>query len=193
MNIEITTEAQDYLLDLIKNQDSPGIRIQVERGGTPSGEASIAYWDTNVHKKEDFQLQEGFKFPVYKELKSLNYLKDMKVDYSPDKLGGTLTVKAPNSKVPKLDDTASIEDKINFELYTEINPAIAAHGGEVSLVEVLNGDTAVLQFGGGCQGCSAVDFTLKAGVEVQLRKAIPELKEITDVTDHTYRENAYYK
>ena len=193
MNIEITTEAQDYLLDLITNQDSPGIRIQVERGGTPSGEASIAYWDTDVHKKEDFQLQEGFKFPVYKELKSLNYLKDMKVDYSPDKLGGTLTVKAPNSKVPNLDDTASIEDKINHELYTEINPAIAAHGGMVNLVEVLNGDTAVLQFGGGCQGCSSVDFTLKAGVEVQLRKAIPELKEIMDVTDHSYRENAYYK
>jgi len=193
MNVEITTEAQDYLLELITNQDSPGITIQVERGGTPTGEASISYWQEELHKKEDFQLQEGFLFPVYKNLKSLNYLKDMKVDYTPDEHGGTLTVKAPNSKVPNLGETASIEDKINHELYTEINPAIAAHGGEVSLVEVLNGDTAVLQFGGGCQGCSAVDFTLKAGVEVQLRKAIPELKEITDVTDHSYRENAYYK
>ena len=192
MNIEITNEAQDYLLDLITNQDSPAIKMCVVNGGTPRGETTISYWDNKVDNIQDFQLQEGLKFPVYKELKSLSYLEDAKIDYSPDKFGGTLTVKAPNSKVTKLSENPSIEDKINHELYTEINPAIAAHGGEVRLVEVLNGDTAVLEFGGGCQGCSSVDFTLKAGVEVQLRKAIPELKEITDITDHSYRENAYY-
>lgn len=191
--IEITTEAEDYLLELIGKQDSPGIKIGVHQGGTPQGSATIAYWDTDGDKKEDFELQEGFKFPVWKHIKSLNYLKDLKVDYQPDKFGGQLTIKAPNSRVPKLDEDATLEDKINYQLYTEINPALAAHGGQVSLEEVINGETAVLQFGGGCQGCSAVDLTLKAGVEVQLRRAIPEIKEIMDVTDHTYRENAYYK
>ncbi len=62
----------------------------------------------------------------------------------------------------------------------------------VGLVEVVDGDTAVLQFGGGCQGCAAVDVTLKQGVERTLREKIPELAGIMDVTDHSYRENAYY-
>jgi Fe/S biogenesis protein NfuA len=61
------------------------------------------------------------------------------------------------------------------------------------LVEVINKETAVLQFGGGCQGCGMVDVTLKDGVEKTLIEEIPELKGITDVTDHSYRENAYYK
>ena len=54
-------------------------------------------------------------------------------------------------------------------------------------------DTAVLQFGGGCQGCGMVDVTLKDGIEKTLIEEIPELKAIADVTDHSYRENAYYK
>ena len=62
-----------------------------------------------------------------------------------------------------------------------------------SLVEIINKETAVLQFGGGCQGCGMVDVTLKDGVEKTLIEEIPELKGITDVTDHSYRENAYYK
>ena len=31
-----------------------------------------------------------------------------------------------------------MEDKINYVLYSEINPGLAAHGGEVSLIEVLD-------------------------------------------------------
>ena len=192
MKIEITNEAEDYLLGLITKEGSPAIKVQVENGGTIRGETTIGYWDNKVDNIQDYELQEGFKFPVYNKLESLNYLTDLKVDYTSNTHGGTLTVKAPNSKIPYLNENPSIEDKINHELYTEINPAIAAHGGEVRLVEVLNGDTAVLEFGGGCQGCSSVDFTLKAGVEVQLRKAIPELKDVTDITDHSYKENAYY-
>ncbi len=86
------------------------------------------------------------------EKSSLDFIKDAVVDYSPDKFGGTLTIKAPNAKLPQLNENASIEEKINYVLYSEINPSLASHGGEVSLVEVVDKKTAVLQFGGGCQG-----------------------------------------
>ena len=66
-------------------------------------------------------------------------------------------------------------------------------GGEVSLVEVLDGETAILQFGGGCQGCGMVDLTLKDGVEKTLLEQVEGLKRVQDVTDHSFRENAYYK
>ena len=86
-----------------------------------------------------------------------------------------------------------IEDRINYILYNEVNPSLASHGGMVSLVEVLDGDTAVLQFGGGCQGCSAADVTLKQGVEKTLLAQVPELRNVRDTTDHSHTENAFYR
>ena len=66
-------------------------------------------------------------------------------------------------------------------------------GRGVTLVEILEDKTAVLEFGGGCQGCAAVDITLKNGVEKQLLEQVPELVGIKDSTDHTVTENAYYQ
>jgi Fe/S biogenesis protein NfuA len=62
----------------------------------------------------------------------------------------------------------------------------------VSLVEIVEESVAVLQFGGGCQGCGMVDVTLKNGVEKTLLDALPALSEVRDVTDHSVTENAYY-
>ncbi|MDQ6580087.1 MAG: NifU family protein, partial [Haemophilus sp.] len=51
----------------------------------------------------------------------------------------------------------------------------------------------VLQFGGGCNGCSMVDVTLKDGVEKQLVSLFPnELKGARDVTEHQRGEHSYY-
>ena len=62
----------------------------------------------------------------------------------------------------------------------------------VSLVEVVDESVAVLQFGGGCQGCGMVDLTLKEGVEKTLLDLLPQLTAVKDVTDHSVKENAYY-
>ncbi|MNN85467.1 Fe/S biogenesis protein NfuA [compost metagenome] len=59
-------------------------------------------------------------------------------------------------------------------------------------MDVVEEGIAVLQFGGGCQGCGMVDMTLKDGVEKTLMERIPELKGVRDVTDHSNKENAYY-
>ena len=190
----ITPSAQEYLFDLLSNQeeDTSGIKIFVSEPGTPRAETCIAY----AKKEEDFsdfRFIEEFKFNLYLEEKSIEFLKDAEVNYSPDKFGGTLTIKAPNAKLPQLSTDASIEDKINYVLYSEINPGLAAHGGEVSLIEVLDEQTAILQFGGGCQGCGMVDLTLKDGVEKTLLEQVEGLKGVKDVTDHSYTENAYYK
>ena len=190
----ITPSAQEYLFDLLSNQeqDTSGIKIFVSEPGTPRAETCIAY----AKKEEDFsdfRFIEEFKFNLYLEEKSIEFLKEAEVNYSPDKFGGTLTIKAPNAKLPQLSTDASIEDKINYVLYSEINPGLAAHGGEVSLIEVLDEQTAILQFGGGCQGCGMVDLTLKDGVEKTLLEQVEGLKGVKDVTDHSYTENAYYK
>jgi len=114
------------------------------------------------------------------------------VDFSEDRMGGQLTIKAPNAKVPSVTEDSPIEERINYVLHTEVNPSLASHGGMVSLVEVVDESIAVLQFGGGCQGCGMVDLTLKDGVEKTLLEQLPQLTAVRDVTDHTQKENAYF-
>ena len=74
----------------------------------------------------------------------------------------------------------------------EINPAIASHGGYVTLLEV-KGGRALIQLGGGCQGCGMVDVTLKQGIEVRVKELVPAITEIVDTTDHAGGSNPYYR
>ena len=192
--IEITESAQAYLRDLLVKQEEAdtSIRVFVAQAGTPNAETCISYCRPNEQEEDDIPVQyDGFT--AWFEKRSESYLEDAVVDYQEDKMGGQLTIKAPNARVPNVTSDSALEDRINYILYNEINPALAAHGGMVTLVEVIEEDTAVLQFGGGCQGCSAVDITLKQGVEKALLDQIPELSAIKDATDHSDTENAYYR
>jgi len=192
--IDISESAQQYLRNLLAKQDEPGvaIRVFVAQPGTPNAETCIAYCRPGEEQEGDIAVSyDGFT--AWFEERSTPYLAEAVVDYAEDRMGGQLTIKAPNARVPKVGPDAPLEDRINYILYNEINPGLAAHGGMVSLVEVLPDNTAVLQFGGGCQGCAAVDITLKHSVEKSLLEQIPDLVAIKDATDHTETEHAYYR
>lgn len=196
--ITITESAQAYLKDLLARQNSEGIgvRIFVESPGTPRAECCMAYCAVGEQQADDVRVDYP-EFTAWIEGRSVPYLENAVIDYNKDRMGGQLTFKAPKSKVPSLGPEASLEERINYVLFNDINPGLAAHNGNVSLLEVYedeeHGLTAVLKFGGGCQGCSAVDMTLKQGVETTLKAQIPELARVTDSTDHSVKENAYYQ
>lgn len=86
---------------------------------------------------------------------------------------------------------SEIRQKIQHLLDTEINPGVAMHGGQVSLIDV-QGNVVYIQMGGGCQGCGMADVTLKQGIEAMIREVVPEVGEILDVTDHAAGRNPYY-
>ena len=132
------------------------------------------------------------QFDGYIDARSEPFLEEALVDYAEDRMGGQLTIKAPNAKVPKVSDDSPLEDQINYVLHSQINPSLASHGGMVSLIEIVEDNVAVLQFGGGCQGCGMVDVTLKDGVEKTLLETLPQLTAVRDVTDHSVTENAYF-
>ena len=69
--------------------------------------------------------------------------------------------------------------------------AIAGHNGVISLLDV-QGTTVYIKMGGGCQGCSAADVTLRDGIEKTLREEVPEIGQILDITDHAGGTNPYY-
>ncbi len=196
-DITITDSAQDYLAELLEKQavEGIGVRIFITQPGTPYAETCLAYCrPEEIQEADEVMPLEPFK--VYLEPHSLPYLEEAVVDYAADRMGGQLTIKAPNAKVPKVNADSPIEEQINYVLFNDINPGLASHGGQVSLVEVVTeelGDIAVLKFGGGCQGCSAVDMTLKDGVEATLIEKIAGLVGVRDETDHSVTDNAYYQ
>lgn len=191
--VDITESAQEYLADLLskqKDSEGMGIRMFVANPGTPQAETCIAYSRPGEEHDGDIEVEYA-AFTAHFEGKSIPYLEDAKVDYSADRMGGQLTIRAPNSKMPKINDDSPLEDRIRYVLYNDINPGLASHGGDVSLQEVTEDMYAVLKFGGGCQGCSSVAITLKDGVEVQLMDKIPEIKGVRDSTDHSDTSQAY--
>lgn len=196
-NIKITPSAQTYLKELLVKQqiEGIGVRIFVEHAGTPRAECCMSYNQPDEIDPDDLKISYD-DFDAYLESSSIAYLQDAVIDYNKDRFGGQLTFRAPNAKVPQVGENASVEERINYVLQSQINPNLASHGGMVELVDLIDdeaGLTAVLKFGGGCQGCSAVDITLRQGVEVQLKQQIPELLHVVDETDHSKTDNAYYK
>ena len=192
--ITITEPAQEYLAQLLKKQDTEGvgIRVFILDPGTPKAETCISFCRPG-EQKDEYELKEFADFNAWLEKRSIPFLEEAVVDYAKDSMGGQLTIKAPNSRLPKIRDDSPLEDRINYVLYNEINPSLASHGGVVSLEDIVDDSIAILRFGGGCQGCGMVDVTLKEGVEKTLMDQIPGLTGVRDVTDHTNRENAYFK
>lgn len=114
-------------------------------------------------------------------------------------LSGIPAVKAPvsntESSVAKGNDKKSNqspdEAAIQKLLDTEINPSVAGHGGHVSLVGIKD-QKVILEFSGGCQGCSQAAQTVKQGIEVIIKKNFPEILGVVDVTDHALGDNPYF-
>ncbi|PTU73754.1 Fe-S biogenesis protein NfuA [Pseudomonas mangrovi] len=191
--ITVTDAAHDYLAELLSKQNTTGIgiRVFITQPGTPYAETCIAYCKPGEQKPEDSALALK-SFTAWIDAVSEPFLEDAVVDYATDRMGGQLTIKAPNAKVPMVNEDSPLNERINYYLQTEINPGLASHGGQVTLIDVVEEGIAVLQFGGGCQGCGQADVTLREGIEKTLLQRIPELKGVRDVTDHSNRDNAYY-
>lgn len=88
------------------------------------------------------------------------------------------------------------EDEIRAQIQRvidlEVNPGVAAHSGHISLTAV-RGNSVYIKMGGGCQGCSAADLTLKEGIHRSFRSAVPFVGAIYDETDHKAGLNPYFR
>jgi Fe-S cluster biogenesis protein NfuA len=62
-----------------------------------------------------------------------------------------------------------------------IKPALQAEGGDVELVEVTPEGVVKVKLTGACAGCPMSQMTLKMGIEKELKKEVPEVKEVVSV------------
>jgi Fe-S cluster biogenesis protein NfuA len=76
-----------------------------------------------------------------------------------------------------------MEDKKNrVEAALEkIRPYLVADGGNIELVEVTDDNVVKVQLTGACHGCPFSLQTLKAGVEMAVKKDVPEIVEVVDI------------
>ncbi len=102
------------------------------------------------------------------------------------------TPSSPEMGPPPGDLEGPLAERVQTVIDTQVNPAIASHGGGAELVSV-DGSVAYLRLQGGCVGCGLAQVTLKQGIERILVEAIPELTEVVDVTDHAAGTDPYYQ
>ncbi len=191
--IHMDDATQSYLQQLLHAQELPGlmIRMRAINPGTVQGDCRLEFCEPEELNADDYVV-ENSAFSIVIDAASVTFLQDTELSYQQTATGSQLVVKAPHlkAKAPAID--GSLVSRVEHVIATEINPQVASHGGRVTLLELRADGTAVLQFGGGCQGCGMKDQTLKHGVEKTLRARVPELTAVLDATDHAAGKNPYH-
>ncbi len=198
--ISITDEARERIVALLNAEDVDepiGLGLSV----TGVGPQGFTYETAFVHMSDvaaSHVIEHHRELPVAIDPGSVDRLRGAVLDMSRDLLNPGLVLKNPNTPSPMIGDfdpaslTGSVAERAGQVLSEQINPAIRAHGGWAELVAI-EGSTAYLRLGGGCQGCGMAAVTLRQGIETALKAAVPEVLDVVDVTDHASGTNPYYE
>jgi len=182
--LSITDSAGKQINDELQSGDSlKGVQVIVE----PTSPLKANYRLELVKSPLEGSIQfEVAGIAVFSERKNVSYLEGTIIEINEE---GDLEARNPQLSISKL--SGSLEDQIQLMLDEQVNPMLASHGGNVML-EGIKDSAAYVRFGGGCQGCSMIDTTVKQGVEVMLKEAIPELVGVFDITDHSEGESPFF-
>ncbi|HKV32239.1 MAG TPA: NifU family protein [Candidatus Dormibacteraeota bacterium] len=186
--ITVTSAAQTKIDAVRAKTGHPDACLRIAIAGRRGGQF---VYELDLVAPEDAPLTdivvETPELRVLVEPASAGNLEGAVIDLDPSAMGGALRIDNPNEGWR--DPVAA---RIQEVLDRQINPSVAAHGGFVDLLEV-RGGAAYVQLGGGCQGCAQVDVTLRQGIEVAIKAAVPQITEVIDVTDHAAGSNPYFQ
>ncbi len=199
--LSITDKALKKILDIISDQpDGDELSLEIRIAGVRDGQFSydLAMIGTGGIAPADHVETHGV-LNVVIPADSVENVTGATLDVSRDLLNPGLVLDNPNGPSPQIatdgpppDLSGPVEQRIVQVLDQQVNPSIAAHGGVAELVAV-EGGTAYLRLGGGCQGCGMASVTLGQGIERAIREAIPEITAVIDVTDHAAGQNPYFE
>ena len=191
--ITISPTAQEHFVKLLSQQaEGTHIRVFVVNPGTAKAECGVSYCPADAIEEEDIKIAyDGFSAMIDADSKS--FLEEAEIDFVTDQMGSQLTLKAPDAVGRHRGGGHGLFERVHYFLQAEVNPQLAGHGGECTLVEITDDGYAVLQFGGGCNGCSQIDVTVKDGIEKQLVELMgSEIKGVKDATEHERGEHSFY-
>ena len=183
--LTITDSARKQINNELQSaEELKGVQVLVEPTSPLKANYRIELVKSPLESSIQFEV-DGVK--VFSEHKNASFLEGTIIEINEE---GKLEARNPQLSISKL--SGSLEDQIQLTLDEQVNPMLAAHGGNV-ILEGIKDSAAYLRFGGGCQGCSMIDTTVKQGVEVMLKETIPELVGVFDITDHSEGESPFFK
>nr|MBN1228153.1 NifU family protein [Anaerolineae bacterium] len=185
--LSITPKARQKLAEILKakNQEVFAIRLRIVGRDTENFLYEFRSVETATRAEEDIVIEMG-AFDVFVDPESAAYLHGAVIDFTGVGQGG---FKIDNPNPVWTDATARAVAGVVVD---QINPALALHGGSVTLVDVRDG-IVYIRMNGGCQGCGAAGVTLKTGVERRIKEAVPQIAQVVDLTDHTQGTISYYQ
>lgn len=186
--ITVTPTAQEKVLEFMAGSEESCIGLRVR--ATKLGNHTFGY-ELNLVRdgeaRKDDVVHELDQLTVHLDPQSAEWLEGTTIDFVSDERGSGFKIDNPQAQVNWDDPVAR---KVQEVLDSQVGPALASHGGWVELVEV-DGDTAVVQLGGGCQGCGMAHVTLSDGIQKAIIEAVPEIGRVVDATDHGAGETPY--
>jgi Fe/S biogenesis protein NfuA len=187
LTLVFSDAARNRIQELLAAEERQGLALRLAIDGTTGGtfRYQLGFVGPDERRADD-RVLDGGGFDVFVDPKSAADLAGASIDFVDTLQETGFRIENPNS--PWKDPVAA---KVAQVIEHDINPAVASHGGWVALVGVEEG-VAYLEMGGGCQGCGMAKVTLRQGIEVRLKEAVPEIREIVDVTDHASGVNPFY-
>jgi Fe/S biogenesis protein NfuA len=199
--LTITDAALEKLLEIRSTEpDADDLAFVLAVSGAEGDDFTYTMHMTSLDRlAEDDMLEQHGELPVAMPQASVANLTGASLEMSKNLLNPGLTINNPNSPSPAIqtdgpppDLTGPVSEQVEHVIRTQINPAIASHGGVIELVAVEDG-VAYVRLGGACQGCGMANVTLSQGVESSILSLVPEVRQVIDVTDHNAGENPYYE
>ena len=197
--VTITDPALEKLLELRADEpdaDDLGLRLSIASGPGEDFRYDLTFDEfLTAAFTDEVRTHEGEagSIKIIIPADSVERLTDATLDYN-DNQG--LVIRNPNRPAPPDVEGLVADDELSAEIETivatEVNPALAAHGGFVTYVGHDEDGTVYMTMGGGCHGCSMSKMTMLEGVQTMLTEQLPAVQRVKDLTDHSTGENPYY-
>lgn len=190
--VTFTEEAKAHVVAFLAEESEPlAVRIEVLDSSPLAPQYDLALIEESEKESND-QVYEQGGFEVVVPRASVDLLQGATVAWVESMQGSGFKVENPNI-VPIGEGMAEgpLADRVKHVIEMQVNPAIASHGGSVTLIEVRD-DVVYLEMMGGCQGCGMAAVTLAQGIRRIIMESVPDVRDIVDVTNHDAGDNPYY-
>ena len=190
--VTFTEGAKAHVVAFLAEESEPlSVRIEVLDSSPLAPRYDLSLVEESERETDDQIYTQG-EFDVVVPQASVDLLKGARVDWVESLQGSGFKVENPNIvPIGEGDAAGPVADRVKRVVELQVNPAIASHGGSVTLVEVRD-DVVYLEMQGGCQGCGMAAVTLAQGIRRIIMENVPEIRDIVDVTNHDAGVNPYY-
>lgn len=195
----IVTITEAAMVELVRLRDAEedasalGLRLEIVSGPGEEFKYDLSLDEFRTAAfSDEVRTHDGLKVIV--PAKDVELLQGAVLDFTSS---SGLVIRNPNRPAAPVVDGLVSDDELSAEIEaiisSEVNPALAAHGGFVTYVGHDTEGTAYLTMGGGCHGCSMSRMTMLEGVQTTVVEKVPAIQRVRDLTDHATGENPYYR